>query len=50
MLLSVAVLAKRRGLSARFTKTQHVIIAKGATGKTKELLFKTVHLLLGKQT
>lgn len=48
MLLSVAVLAKHQGLTARFTETQHVMMAKSITGTIKELLFKKVCLLLGK--
>lgn len=39
--LSVAALAKRQGLRVRFTKTQHVIVAKGFTGRMEELNSKT---------
>ena len=45
--LSVAVLADRRGLSARFTKTQRVMIAEGFTGRMEELIPKTAHSFHG---
>ena len=43
------VRSKHRGLSARFTKTQHAMIAKSFTGRVEELISKTIHSLLGKE-